>query len=286
MRALTRIGTPQDEAVLVNMAREASAHQVERMVRDQLRIRRGRPAEACQPELMLMEADDGTLTVRGRLPKELGLLLKAALDTHEVRDDVPIAQQRAEALLLLAESQLSAQPVSSADRYLVHIDHDDPDLSEAARARLTCDGSVVVHGEDESGELTVGRKTRSIPPALRRALRRRDRGCRYPGCTHTRFVDAHHVRHWAHGGETALSNLVLLCRRHHRVIHESKAEVAVVRPPRGAVQFRFVDASGAAIRATGEGGCTNVVSLEVIVPSACLLFHSSKRVYSSNGKAP
>ena len=66
----------------------------------------------------------------------------------------------------------------------------------------------------------MGRKTRTIPPALRRALRARDRGCRFPGCTHTRFVDAHHVEHWINGGETSLDNTVLLCRRHHRAIHE------------------------------------------------------------------
>jgi hypothetical protein len=66
----------------------------------------------------------------------------------------------------------------------------------------------------------VGRKTRARPPARRRALRARDRGCRFPGCENHRFVDAHHMRHWARGGETTLANLVLLCRRHHRLVHE------------------------------------------------------------------
>jgi hypothetical protein len=67
--------------------------------------------------------------------------------------------------------------------------------------------------------LDVGRKTRTIPPALRRALEARDRGCRFPGCG-LRFTDAHHIRHWADGGETRLGNLVLLCRFHHRLVHE------------------------------------------------------------------
>ena len=65
-----------------------------------------------------------------------------------------------------------------------------------------------------------GRKTRTIPPALRRALHARDRGCRFPGCENLRFLDAHHVQHWAKGGETTADNLVLLCRRHHRLVHE------------------------------------------------------------------
>ena len=75
-------------------------------------------------------------------------------------------------------------------------------------------------GEGPDGSiLDVGRKTRTIPPALRRALESRDRGCRFPGCG-LRFTDAHHVRHWADGGETKLDNLVLLCRFHHRLVHE------------------------------------------------------------------
>ncbi len=67
--------------------------------------------------------------------------------------------------------------------------------------------------------LGVGRKTRTIPPALRRALEARDRGCRFPGCG-LRFTDAHHIVHWADGGETSLRNTILLCGRHHRRVHE------------------------------------------------------------------
>jgi len=67
--------------------------------------------------------------------------------------------------------------------------------------------------------LDVGRKSRTVPPALRRALESRDGGCRFPGCG-LRFTDAHHVRHWADGGDTKLTNLVLLCRFHHRAVHE------------------------------------------------------------------
>jgi hypothetical protein len=75
--------------------------------------------------------------------------------------------------------------------------------------------------EDENGEpLSIGRRSRSIPPAMRRALRNRDGGCRFPGCTNTKFVDGHHIKHWADGGETSLDNLVLLCRHHHHLVHE------------------------------------------------------------------
>ena len=74
-------------------------------------------------------------------------------------------------------------------------------------------------GAPDGSVLDVGRKTRTIPPALRRALDARDRGCRFPGCG-LRFADAHHIVHWADGGETKLDNTVLLCRRHHRRVHE------------------------------------------------------------------
>ena len=98
---------------------------------------------------------------------------------------------------------------------------DGPAIAAEVARRLSCDASVVAIVEDGHGNpLDVGRKTRAIPPALRRALRSRDRGCRFPGCTSRRFVDGHHVRHWSRGGETSLANLVSLCRRHHRAVHE------------------------------------------------------------------
>ena len=82
--------------------------------------------------------------------------------------------------------------------------------------------------ESGGSPVSVGRKTRAIPPAIARALRSRDHGCRFPGCGSTRFVDAHHVKHWAAGGETSLDNLVRLCRHHHRLVHEGGFGVEMV----------------------------------------------------------
>ncbi len=98
--------------------------------------------------------------------------------------------------------------------------------AETAR-RLACDAATVGMRHGPGGEiLAVGRRTRTISPALRRALNARDRQCRFPGCRNVR-VDAHHIRHWAHGGATALDNLVLLCRRHHRAVHEEGFRVTL-----------------------------------------------------------
>jgi hypothetical protein len=84
----------------------------------------------------------------------------------------------------------------------------------------------------------IGARTRTIPPALRRALHHRDRGCRFPGCG-VRVGQGHHIHHWAQGGPTTLSNLALLCRRHHHAVHEEGYQVA--RGPDGVLRFRRPD---------------------------------------------
>ena len=86
--------------------------------------------------------------------------------------------------------------------------------------------------------IEVGARTRTIPPALRRALHHRDRGCRFPGCG-LQLGEGHHIRHWAQGGPTTLSNLALLCRRHHRAVHEEGFQVE--RHADGELRFRRPD---------------------------------------------
>lgn len=133
-----------------------------------------------------------------------------------------------------------ARPRSGADLYqvMVHVDRsaldDDPkpdarsDLPAETVRRLTCDGALVPIQSDGNGIPThIGRKQRTVSTSLKRALLARDRQCRFPGCAHTRFVDAHHVQHWAHGGETTLDNLMLLCDHHHRLVHEGGFSIFV-----------------------------------------------------------
>jgi hypothetical protein len=163
----------------------------------------------------------------------------------------------ADALAAMADLALSGADRTGRERHqvVVHVDEDalaggggcelddGPALAPETARRLSCDSSVVEFRERDGKPLSVGRKTRSVPPALRRALRRRDRGCRFPGCERRRFVDAHHIEHWALGGETSLDNLVLLCRRHHRLVHEGG--YGVERLPRG--KLRFLDPHGARV---------------------------------------
>jgi hypothetical protein len=101
-----------------------------------------------------------------------------------------------------------------------------PMTSETAR-RWACDANVTrVITDAASQPLDVGRKTKVVPPALRRAVAVRDGGCAFPGCDRpSSWCDAHHVRHWADGGTTSIDNLVLLCRRHHRLVHHRRFTV-------------------------------------------------------------
>ena len=97
---------------------------------------------------------------------------------------------------------------------------DKPWLAPSTARRLSCDASLVTVLEDDAGQvLNVGRKSRIVPERIRRALRERDGVCQYPGCQESDYVDAHHIQHWADGGETKLDNLVTLCRFHHRQLH-------------------------------------------------------------------
>ncbi len=177
----------------------------------------------------------------------------AAPTGHAMAEELTPAQRRADALALLAESALAADfdGGTAGDRYQVvlHVTTDESGVDQVAPApaaatasdsfdgalevdhgavyvsmetsqRLACDASLVHMRHDADGAvLDVGRKTRTIPPSIRRALAARDTGCRFPGCT-SRRCDAHHVHHWVDGGATRLDNLVLLCRRHHRAVHE------------------------------------------------------------------
>ena len=167
-----------------------------------------------------------------------------------------VSQQRADALSHILERFVTGNCSGSANgahQVVVHIARDAlcdvPESSgaefddgrvvavETAR-RLGCDGALIGVAEGQKGEpLAVGRRTRAVPPAIRRALRVRDGGCRFPGCDRSRFVHAHHIRHWADGGETKLDNLVTLCSQHHRLVHEggygvrmNNGEIEFTRP--------------------------------------------------------
>lgn len=177
-------------------------------------------------------------------------------DADEAPGERPAASN-ADAIVLMAQTLLSAGAAerAAADSYqvLVHVDaatlaqdDDGPCQLEQGTAlhpetarRLACDASLVRILERDGRPLSIGRKTRAVPPALRRALNSRDPMCRFPGCGQRRFLHAHHIDHWARGGRTDLANLVQLCSHHHRLLHEGG--YGIERGAQGALHFRRPD---------------------------------------------
>jgi hypothetical protein len=271
VRALTRVATPEIEERLLAVGRAGTAEHVERIVRGWRRVDRKAEAQEIARRhasrmLHVYQDDDGMVVIRGRLAPEVGAVVVQALAAarevvypKNVSAETPtLAQQQADALALLAETALhhGIDPGAPGERYqvVVHVDAlllADPDapgqsvLEDGAHVfaetsqRLACDASRVVMRHAPDGRVVeVGARTRTIPPAIRRALHHRDRGCRFPGCG-VRFGQGHHIRHWAQGGPTTLSNLALLCRRHHRAVHEEGYQVD--RQPDGEIHFRRPD---------------------------------------------
>jgi hypothetical protein len=304
VRALTRVADPDSEAELFEIARHATAAQLERIVRAARRVTSAQARETHADCFLRWhwDDDDGCLHLHAKLPPEDGALFLRALEAArdalaerraaerraaEVEEDEdgsagPLAADRpsgsaeppsgappssgapppastpppsptnAESLAALTESALARPPTGlpGGERYqvFVHVDAetlatdepgasatgpgecaiaDGPGIAPETARRLACDSSFVALVERDGKPLSVGRRTRSIPPPIRRALLARDGRCQFPGCERRRFVDAHHIRHWAQGGETSLDNLVLLCRHHHRLVHEGGFAVSL-----------------------------------------------------------
>ena len=315
VRALTRIADSGNESELLHLARQATAAQVEKLVRGYRRVERLQENERATAQrasrgLTYFFDEDGSLVIHARLPAEEGALvlqaLEAAMDAqHATASDVdepddvtavtpeatgenpesadvtavtPVAenrpaQRRADALTTMAQTTLRHGPESpvGGERYqvVVHVTAETLAMDAAGRCelesgqrlatdtvrRIACDSSLLRITEDQAGNpLDIGRKTRVVSSALRRALQARDGGCRFPGCTHRHHIDAHHIEHWANGGQTSIDNLLLLCRHHHHLVHEG--EFGLERSADGHLRFtrpdgRVIDAHPA-LPATGS----------------------------------
>jgi hypothetical protein len=241
----------RSEAELVDAARlhsVADLHRVIAVWRDHAeRDGAGGDATYERRRLHASRSLGGMVRIDGDLDPETGdtvlTALHAMLDADarsRGRDDGRSpAQRRADGLGEICRQWLdrSARPVVAGERpHLTltiaarelrrgsdatgELDHAGPVPAATAR-RLACDASLMrVVLSARSEPLDVGRRTSVVPPSLRRAVVVRDGGCRFPGCDRPPpWCDAHHVDHWADGGATSLANLLLLCRRHHRLVH-------------------------------------------------------------------
>jgi hypothetical protein len=207
-------------------------------------IERAREALTPSPSVPAAVADQARTTIE---PKPVAAPRPSAVDAllhlvSQARDD---HDNSAESV-----SSVATEIVIHVDRALTDSDgtlnarlEDGTPVSAETLRRVCCDGGIVPAAVDEQGAvLDVGRRTRAIPSAIRRALWIRDQGCRFPGCMNQRYVHGHHIKHWLHGGPTSLDNLVLLCAWHHRLLHEAGFSAALrahgeleVRTPAGAL---------------------------------------------------
>ncbi len=244
VRELTRVATESNEEQLLGFALRHTATTVAERCRE---LRCGREASTGIAERawanralrITRDRERNILTITVELPLDAGELVENALD--KARDDVVLeisdladtswSTRQADAFINVLTCYLSGDGGNTNDNYLVTIHVDESALAGGdGRATLPletvkrhcCDGQAVVITETSEGEpLSIGRKSRVVPKAIERAVRARDNNCcTFPGCNNHRFLHCHHVEHWSHGGATSVDNLMLLCTRHHTLVHE------------------------------------------------------------------
>jgi hypothetical protein len=255
VRALTRVATPATEATLLELAEVATGEQLDRVVRTYERVSVDRDTAAAQLEarrLTVHHDEDGMVTIVARLTRDAAESVLAALDRAEeaVPDephDDPAESRRADALEHIAQSYLAGDAARPPTEVVVHVDAEqltDPDRSPVLE-RLTCDTGLRVVVSDQ-GVTTASRRTRTVPVGLRRRLERRDRGCRFPSCSHRAHHHVHHLVHFGAGGPTDAQNCIILCSFHHRLVHEGGWRVD--GDPAESRALRFINSRGRVVR--------------------------------------
>lgn len=260
VKPLVEVAKPETDAQLAEQATHWSAKQVRELAlaaRDQSEER----STAIYARRFL-RFDDRRRTLTGTLPQDQYAVVKSSLiarASRRRRDRTPFDQRMADALVSVCQADATGSATfpgaapgtapgagqagglhRNRPTVVVHADMSflasgeggaeldvlGPVSREVAR-RLACDAKVLVSTDGPDGRsLNLGRTRRDPSDAQRLEIRRRDKGCRFPGCTHTEFTDVHHVRHWVDGGLTDLENLVELCDQHHRCVHEMRWKIS------------------------------------------------------------
>ncbi len=243
-RAMTRVAHPGNEEKLLEFALRRSSRDVIGYCRQ---LRFGSPdstgvaasAHARRSFRVQRDHELNMAKITVELPLDVAERLEKALD--KARDDECLkipdlvdaswSTRQADAFTNMVDEYLAGAAGDGAGAHLVTIHVDQAALAgKEGRAafpietvkRFCCDGKAVAVTENEQGEpLSIGRKSRIVPKAIERAVRSRDNhACTFPGCRNQRFLHVHHIEHWANGGETSLDNLILLCTKHHTLLHE------------------------------------------------------------------
>jgi len=252
VKPLVEVAKPETDATLAEQATHWSAKQVRELA---TAAKRQSDAQASGAFVRrFLRFDDRRRAFAGVLPQDQYAVVKSSLlarASRRIRQRTPFDQRMADALVALCRADTAAEEVAvegaargqaggrrrNRPTLVVHADMDflagsesggcggeldtlGPVSREVAR-RLACDAKVFVSADGPDGRsLDLGRARRDPSDAQRIEIRRRDKGCRFPGCGHTEFTDVHHVTHWIEGGPTDLCNLIELCDEHHRLVHE------------------------------------------------------------------
>jgi hypothetical protein len=247
VKPLVEVAKPETDATLAEQATRWSAKQVRELA---IAARNQSDAQATgQYARRFLRFDDRRRSLTGVLPEDQYAVVKSSLisrASRRLRDKTPFDRRLADALVAVCKKDAEGDSASGGGperaggmrrnrpTVVVHADLSylaggeggaeldvlGPLSREVAR-RLACDAKVLVSADDPNGQsLNLGRTRRDPSDAQRIAIRRRDKGCRFPGCSHTEFTDVHHLLHWIDGGCTDMDNLVELCDEHHRCVHE------------------------------------------------------------------
>lgn len=304
VRALTRVATPENEETLSDMALNSTAAMLERICRGVKLASRDEDGELIatpEPERWVnsrWEGDGMTRVTAVLSADEAELLMETLRSVRETMksDESEAEPSLADALVHVAEQAAAEKKVQEAQTrttggdaqmVVLHLREsmlgdgvvtqleDGSRVSAETFRRVACDASLLPVLEGELGQvLNVGRKTRSIPSAVRRAVEaKHGRCCSFPGCTSTRFIHFHHVQHWAHGGETSARNLLPLCSFHHRLVHEGGWTVQYdgvghpeFRQPSSGCEKRTPSSTSTRTRGSATGTATRSTSTPASTP--------------------
>jgi hypothetical protein len=238
VEAVAAFATPETDREVTSDAVGRSVAELQLLARQARRVSTEEAKERHRRRYLAFrsDAETGTMRITGQLPDADGERVKQAVErlARQLDDPDPESGTRlpfdsrcADALVVLAGTRIARDQNPDLATIVVHIDADGAELADGTpladetALRLCCDARVqaMLHGRDNR-LLAVSVVEQQIPPALRRAVRRRDRHCRWPGCDRTWFAQIHHLRHHAKGGPTVDWNLALLCPFHHHLAHE------------------------------------------------------------------
>lgn len=259
VRAVSRVATRANEEYLLHAALHLTASQLERLVRSYRGVIDTLSSQDSDERYRARsvhhhQSDDGSVVMVLKLPPEQAELVLDAIDREEKRlrkvrgkdseEEIDPSSLRADALVNLVET---ASRVATGSRYgsernmvVIHVDErtlenegggvcetkGGSSISAETAKAIACDATIQKVFVGKSGQVQHATSARRSPPTwMRRVLRHRDVTCKFPGCDEDRFLDAHHIKHWAEGGPTTLTNLVQLCWFHHQRVHDAKWRV-------------------------------------------------------------